>query len=356
MSERLSVSRQRLASGRSSARGENSLLKRGRLCETGGMQSILVTEFGGPEVLRLEELPRLEPAAGQILVRIQAAGVNPVETYIRSGKYAKLPDLPYTPGSEGAGVVEATGPGVAQVQAGDRVFLSGSLTGTYAECALCGPDHVHPLPDSATFQQGAALGTAYATAWRGLFQRGGTKKGETVLIHGASGGVGTAAVQLARAAGLRVFGTAGSEEGLDIVRQAGADLAFNHSDLVYRQAILDATAEQGVDCILEMLANINLGEDLKLLAQHGRVVVIGSRGPVEINPRDAMMREADIRGVMLGAASKEEREVIYQSLARALEAGEISPILAEEMPLSQAAEAHRRVMEPGSRGKIVLIP
>jgi len=320
------------------------------------MQAILVTEFGGPEVLCLEELPNPEPAAGQILVRIHAAGVNPVETYIRAGQYASLPTLPYTPGAEGAGVVEAIGAGVSHLRKGGRVFLSGSLTGTYAGVALCTPEQVHPLPDSATFAQGAALGVAYATAWRALFQRGGVKKEETVLVHGASGGVGGAAVQLARAAGIRVFGTAGSEAGLEAVRQAGADLTFNHSDLVYRQAILDATTGQGVDCILEMLANVNLGEDLKLLAPHGRVVVIGNRGTVEINPRDAMMREADIRGMMLGGATKAERETIYQSLGRALAEGNINPLIAGEFPLSQAAEAHRQGMAAGARGKLVLIP
>lgn len=318
------------------------------------MKAIVVTEFGEPEVLKLEELPDLAPAAGQVLVRIRAAGVNPVETYIRSGKYAALPNLPYTPGSEGAGEVVALGEGVAAGSIDDRVFLSGSLTGTYAEYALCKPEQLHPLPNGADFIHGAALGVAYATAWRGLFIRGGGKEGETVLVHGASGGVGSAAVQLAHAAGLRVFGTAGSEEGLKLVREAGADEAFNHSDAVYRQAILDATTEQGVDCILEMLANVNLGEDLKLLAPRGRVVVIGSRGPVEINPRDLMMREADIRGLISAQATPEERASTFQGLGEALAAGRINPIIAREFPLAQAADAHRAVMEGNSTGKIVL--
>ncbi len=319
------------------------------------MKAIVVTEFGGPEVLKLEELPEMQPGAGQVLVRIRAAGVNPVETYIRSGKYPTLPSLPYTPGTEGAGEIAALGAGVAGGSAGARVFLSGSLTGTYAEFALCTPGQAHPLPDAADFVHGAALGVAYATAWRGLFIRGAVQKGETVLVHGASGGVGGAAVQLARAAGLRVFGTAGSDEGLAMVREAGAELAFNHADPVYRQAILDATTEQGVDCILEMLANVNLGEDLKLLAPRGRVVVIGSRGPVEINPRDLMMREADIRGLIGGQATPEERAATFQALGEELAAGRISPVIAREFPLSEASEAHRVVMEGGSQGKIVLV-
>lgn len=319
------------------------------------MKAIIVTEFGGPEVLKLEELPEMQPAAGQVLVRLRAVGVNPVETYIRSGKYPTLPALPYTPGTEGAGEIVALGEGVAEGSFGGRVFLSGSLTGTYAEFALCTPAQVHALPNAADYVHGAALGVAYATAWRGLFLRGAVKAGEIVLVHGASGGVGSAAVQLARAAGLRVFGTAGSEEGLAMVREAGAELAFNHADPVYRQAILDATAERGVDCILEMLANVNLGEDLKLLSPHGRVVVIGSRGPVEINPRDLMMREADIRGLIGGLATPEERGATYQALGDELAAGRISPVIAREFPLSEAAEAHRAVMEGNSQGKIVLV-
>lgn len=319
------------------------------------MKAIRVEQFGGPEVLHLADLPDLEAAAGEILVDIEAAGVNPVETYIRSGHYAKLPPLPYTPGSEGAGIVRAVGDGVTSVRVGQRVFLSGSETGTYAEMAVCTPEQVHPLPDEAGYVHGAAMGVAYATAYRGLFQRGALKPGETVLVHGASGGVGSAAVQLAGSAGFRVFGTAGSEEGLALVRQTGAELAFNHGDPVYRQAILDATAGRGVDCILEMLANVNLGEDLKLLAIHGRVVIIGSRGPVEINPRDAMMREADIRGLMGGLASPEERAIMYKALADELASGRIRPVIAQKFPLASAADAHRAVMEGNSSGKIVLI-
>lgn len=318
------------------------------------MKAIVVTEFGGPEVLKAEELPDLKPGAGEVLVRVRAAGVNPVETYIRSGKYAVLPTLPYTPGSEGAGEVVALGEGVAAGSVEKRVFLTGSLSGTYAEYAVCKPEHLHPLPAAASFAQGAALGIAYATAWRALFIRGAVREGETVLVHGASGGVGTAAVQLARAAGCRVLGTAGSEEGLKLVTAAGAHGVFHHGDPVYRQAILDVTTERGVDCILEMLANVNLGEDLKLLAPRGRVVVIGSRGTVEINPRDLMMREADIRGLISAQATPEERAATFAALGKELAAGRIAPVIAREFPLAQAADAHRLVMEGNSAGKIVL--
>ena len=320
------------------------------------MKAIRVEEFGEPEVLRLMEVPDLEISAGQILVRLHAIGVNPVETYIRAGTYANKPLLPYTPGNDGAGIVEAVGKEVQAVNSGDRVFLSGSLTGTYAEFALCAPNQVHPLPEHASFAQGAALGVPFATAYRALFHRGNVRSGETVLIHGASGGVGSAAVQLARAAGIHVFGTAGSGAGLELVRELGADQVFNHKDPVYRQAILDATDGRGVDCILEMLANVNLGGDLRMLALRGRVVVIGSRGPVEINPRDAMMRDADIRGMILGNAPASELADIYRKLGEELAADRIRPVVGREFPFVAAPEAHRAVMAADARGKIVLVP
>jgi NADPH2:quinone reductase len=190
------------------------------------MKAVRVHEFGGPEVLRLEELPTPQTGLGEVLVRIHAVGVNPVETYIRAGKYARLPELPYTPGNDGAGVIEQVGADMSEFKPGDRVYTGGSLSGTYAEFALCKKEQVHPLPANVSFLQGAAIGTPYATAYRGLFQRADAKPGETVLVHGASGGVGTAAVQLARAHGLRVFGTAGSDKGLKVAREQSAHRAF----------------------------------------------------------------------------------------------------------------------------------
>ncbi len=185
------------------------------------MKAIRVHEFGGPDVLKLEEVPDLQPGPGQVVVRVHAAGVNPVENYIRTGTYVMKPTLPYTPGADAGGEVAAVGPGVTGVKVGDRVYTSGSLSGTYAEQTLCTEAQVHPLPANVSFEQGAAMGVAYGTAYRGMFQRGGGRPGETVLIHGASGGVGTAAVQMARAAGLVVIGTAGTEAGLKLVTGAG---------------------------------------------------------------------------------------------------------------------------------------
>jgi NADPH:quinone reductase len=320
------------------------------------MKAIRIEQFGDPEVMRLVDLPDPKVSGKQILVRIEAAGVNPLDTYIRSGNYARKPQLPYTPGRDGAGIVISVGPEVDNVKPEQRVFLSGSISGTYAEAAVCTPEQVHPLPDTASFAQGAALALPYATAFRALFHRGQVRAGETVLVQGASGGVGTAAVQLAHGADITVFGTAGSAEGRQLVGELGADAVFDHKDSAYRQAILAATNGRGVDCILEMLANINLGEDLRLLAHSGRVVVIGSRGSVEINPRDAMMKDADIRGMILFNATAEELATIYKELGEQLAAERISPVIGREIPLADAAESHRAVMASTALGKIVLIP
>jgi len=319
------------------------------------MKAIRVNEFGGPEVLRLEEVPTPRPAPGEVLVRIHAIGVNPVETYIRAGTYARLPALPYTPGNDGAGVVEQIGDSVTEFKLGDHVYTAGSLSGTYAEFALCRTDQVHRLPENTSFAQGAAMGTPYATAYRGLFQRAEAKPGETVLVHGASGGVGTAAVQLARARGLRVLGTAGSDEGRKLVRDQGAHEVFDHRAPDHFEQIMNATNERGVDVIVELLANVNLGKDLTILAKGGRVAIVGSRGRVEIDPRDTMQRDVDLRGMVLPNTPPAEMASIHAALVAGLENGTLRPVIGKEFPLAAAAQAHRAVSESAALGKIVLV-
>ena len=276
------------------------------------------------------------------MVRIHAAGVNPVESYIRSGTYAVKPNLPYTPGNDAGGVVMAVGEGVKRVKAGDRVYVSGSLSGTYAEQALCNEAQVHRLPGNVSFEQGAAMGVPYGTAYRGLFQRGDAKAAETVLVHGASGGVGTAAVQLARAVGLTVIGTAGSERGMQLVQAEGAHHVLNHSSEGYLDELMKLTEGRGVDLILEMLANKNLAKDLTVLAKKGRVVVIGSRGPIEINPRDAMGRDADIRGTTLMNTTEQEYKQMHAALVAGLENGTLRPGHRAEDPAGGSGARARR--------------
>jgi NADPH2:quinone reductase len=315
------------------------------------MKAIRVSQFGGPSALEFLDLPELVPAAGQILVRLHAAGVNPVEAYIRAGRYPRLPALPYTPGFDGAGVVEQSQD--AWMPPGTRVFVTGSLSGTYAEVALCTPDQVHPLPEHVSFEQGAALGVPYGTATWALFYRGHARAAERLLVHGGSGGVGLAALQLARAAGLRITGTAGTPEGMELAMRNGAEAVFNHREPGYLEEI-KASMEGGFDIILEMAANYNLGNDLTLLARNGRVVVIGSRGPVEIDPRNIMTREADIRGITLFSATTADRAEIYHRITLGLEDGSLDPVIGKAFPLQDAARAHEQVMTPGAQGKIVL--
>ncbi|HWD20642.1 MAG TPA: NADPH:quinone reductase [Verrucomicrobiae bacterium] len=318
------------------------------------MKAIRVHQFGGPEVLQLEEVREPKPGLTQVLIRARAIGVNPVETYLRSGSNPKLP-LPYTPGTDAAGEVIERGAAVHDIAVGARVYTSDTVSGSYGEWVLCEATDAHHLPDKITFAQGAAMNIPYATAYRALFQRGQAIPGETVLIHGASGGVGTAAIQLARAAGLRIIATAGSTPGRALAQELGAHHVIDHHS-PDAAAQVQKLAPQGVNIILEMLANVNLGQDLTLLARHGRVIVIGSRGKVEIDAREAMKRDADIRGIMLFLATPEEKAAIHAALGAGLENGSLRPVISREIPLAQAAEAHRLIMAGGAAGKIVLTP
>ena len=321
------------------------------------MRAIRVHQFGDPSVLQMEEIPTPKPGPCQVLVKVHAAGVNPYDTYMRSGDYGAItPELPYTPGSDAAGVVESVGPDTYTFEPGARVYTTGTLSGAYAEYALCGIDQVHPLPEHTGYSQAAALYVPYATAYRALFQFAQAKRGETVLIHGASGGVGLAAIQWARRFGLRTIGTAGSEKGLQLIAEQSAEHCFNHNSPGYQEEILEATNGRGVNVILEMLANVNLAHDLKILAHRGRVVVIGSRGDVQITPRDLMTRETKVMGVQIWRTPADEANEIYAAIDAGLKNGTVQPVVGLELPLTEAAESHRRVMEPGALGKIVLVP
>src|SRR5215475_14513112 len=294
------------------------------------MKAIRVQHFGGPEVLQLKDVPDLTAGPEQVVVQVRAIGVNPVDTYIRAGVHAVKPQLPYTPGSDAAGVVESIGERVTRVKRGDSVYVAGSVSGTYAQQCLCSDSQVHRLPPHVTYEQGAALGVPYATAYRSLFQKGHGKAGETVLVHGATGGVGTAAVQLARAAGLTVIGTGGTEKGRSNISQQGAHHVLDHHATDYTDQILALTRGTGVNLILEMLANVNLAKDLTLLAKFGRVVVIGNRGKIEIDPRATMTRDLSVLGMTLFNASDDDRASIHAALVAGLENGTLRPVVGKE--------------------------
>ena len=317
------------------------------------MKAILVQDFGDPEVLQIETVPNPQPQNGEVVVRLRAAGVNPVETYQRAGTppYHNT-DLPWTPGSDGAGEIIALGDDAGQWKIGDRVYVYAPRgQGTYAEMIACKATQVYALPDQITFEQGAALGVPYATAHRALFGKAAAKAGEVVFIHGASGGVGTAAIQLAHRAGLTVAGSASDEE---FIERVGAKYTFDHNVEGYLSDALGATCGRGFDVILEMLANENLARDPDVLAPFGRIVVIGNRGQATVNPRDWMMKDATVYGMTLFNVNDEQLKQIHADLVEGLQAGELSPIIDQTFALEDAARAHVAVIEGESHGKIVL--
>lgn len=323
------------------------------------MKAIRVHAFGGPEVLTLEDVADPKAGPGVLVVRVRAAGVNPVDAYVHTGTYPRKPPLPYTPGFDGAGDVESVGADVRGFAPGDRVYISGpgntvAGAGTYGERAICLPTQLHRLPARASYAQGAALGVPYCTAYRALFQRARAVAGETVLVHGATGGVGIATVELAHARGLTVIGTGGTDAGLATVRAHGADVTVSHRATNYTDDIMRATGGRGVDLIIEMAAHVNLDRDLSMLAKHGRVVVVGNRGKTEIDARQAMGRDAAILGMTLFNVTDAEFVEIHSGLMAGLANGTLNPVVVREMPLAEAVRAHTMVMEPGALGKIVL--
>jgi NADPH2:quinone reductase len=321
------------------------------------MKAIQVHSFGDADVLQLVTIPTPTiQSDNQVLVELHGVGINPVDTYIRAGTYARRPALPYTPGIDGAGVVAAVGSGVTHLAVGDRVYGGWPLTGTYAEFALYDSQWLYPLPDPVDFTAGATLFVPYATAYRALFHKGHAQPGDTVLIHGATGAVGLAATQLAIAAGLTVIGTGGSAAGRQLVRQQGAHTVVDHSQADYANDIMVATAGQGVNVVLEMLANVNLNHDLELMAPEGRIVIIGSRGDVAITPRHIMGRETIVTGMSLFNTPTEAMHRIQRAVIAGLSNGSLAPIVRQVLPLAEAAQAHRQVMTPPAQGNYVLVP
>jgi NADPH2:quinone reductase len=294
------------------------------------------------------------PGPGEARVRQSAIGINFIDVYYRTGLYPH--PLPCGLGMEGAGVVEAVGAGVTAVKAGDRVYVGGTVTGAYAELAVCEQAQVHPLAANASYAQGAAVNVPYATAYHALFNRARGVAGETVLVHGASGGVGIGAVQLARARGLTVIGTAGTEKGRRMVLEQGAHHALDHTAAGYLEECVKLAGGRGPDIIMEMLANVNLQKDLGVIATRGRIVVIGNRAMVEINARLAMNKDADIMGMALNHATPAQHAGIHAALVEGLRNGSLRPVIAQELPLAQAARSHEAVMEAGHHGKVVLVP
>jgi NADPH:quinone reductase len=323
------------------------------------MKSVQVTQFGEPENLVYTDVEDVVAGKGEACIRLYAAGVNPSDIYTLTGTYAfSIPQLPYTPGLDGAGIVESIGEGVTNVCVGDRVFIASLMqsksTGTFAQKIVCDATSIHPLPDHVSFEQGAALGVPALTAYRALFQRACLKAGQTVFIHGASGGVGLQVVQMAKSYGVKVIGTASKPEGKKLVQEAGADVVIDHVTEATIENVLALNDGNGPDVIIEFLANINLETDLKLIAPFGKIVIVGNRGSIEINPRLAMQKECDILATALWNTPKDDYKQCIQGVIDMLQSGALSPIIGTTLPLQQASQGFEQLAKGIGNGKLVL--
>lgn len=320
------------------------------------MKAVQINSHGDISVLKLVPIPVQKPQNDQVLVKVYAAGVNPVDVYMRAKMFGYAPQLPLVLGKEAAGIVEEVGSNVKQFKKGDRVVCC-IPSGGYAEYVTCNAALVVPLPEVLTFTQGAALYIAYYTAYRALIIRLKIQKGELALIHGASGAVGLAGVQIAKAHGLKVVGTAGSDEGLKVVKDAGADVVVNHKQSDHLKQALDKLGSKGFDVILENKANSNLGMDMVALNNSGRIGIVGSRGTVEVDPRFLMSTEGSVIGVTVMKTTPEEFKQSSVALLKGIADGWLRPIIAKDYEFSEEGvqQVHKDIMsDHGKHGKLVL--
>jgi len=323
------------------------------------MRAVEIAEPGGPEVLKPVERPVPTPGPGQILIRLHAAGVNRPDALQRAGAYAPPPGASDLPGLEGAGIVAAAGPGVTRWHEGDAVcaLLPG---GGYAEYAVTHQDHALRLPEGMDMTRAAALCETCFTVWSNVFMRGGLRAGETFLVHGGSSGIGTTAIQLARAKGARVFTTAGSDEKCATCRDLGAELAINYREADFVEAVRNATDGRGVDLILDMVGGDYIPRNIRALANDGRLVMIAFLGGprAELNFAQIMARRLTVTGSTLRPQSNLAKARIAEQLRSEvwplLDAGTIAPVMDSTFPLEQAVAAHERLESAGHIGKIVL--
>ena len=327
------------------------------------MHKLTVQAFGDiatdtPPRVAVVQADDAAPGPGELAINLKAAGVNPVDAYIARGTYAIKPDVPYTPGMDAAGVVAAVGEGVTNRDVGDRVWLAGTadgkVKGAYANRCICKDTAAFPLPDDLSFAQGAAINVTHVTAYRALHDVGRCERGQSVLIHGATGGVGLACVQLARMAGLDIWATGGSEAGRQLLVDQGvpADQVIDHHAADH----LAALPEEGVDLIVEMLANVNLPTDLDHIASHGKIVVVGNRGEATIDARKLMGTQASITGLTYWSDGDAAVGRALAAIAAGVSDGHLRPVVDREFPLADCLDAWRHVLEGTSGGKVVLIP
>ena len=325
------------------------------------MKAIVISRFGGPEVLELREVPTPSPTRGDVRVRVRATAINRADLLQRAGFYPAPPDSPQDiPGLEFAGEIDALGEGVTEWALGDRVAgLCGG--GAYAEAVVVPARTLARLPADCSFTDGAAIPEAFITAWDAMVVQARLAAGERVLIHAAASGVGTAAIQIARAVGARVLGTSRSPAKLERLRPLGLDDAIPiDRDGRFAAAVMQATAGAGADVVLELVGGSHLVEDLACVALRGRIMLIGlmAGANAELDLRTILSRRVQITGTMLRSRPLEEKIAAVQQLARHLmplfERGALHAVVDRVLPLAQASEAHAYVASNDSFGKVVL--
>jgi NADPH:quinone reductase len=325
------------------------------------MRAIVLTEYGGPEVLRIREIPAPAPGAEELLVRVRATALNRADLLQRTGRYPQPGPKPEheIPGLEFAGTVEAAGERVRELRSGDRVMglLAG---GGYADMVVTHERMALAIPEGMTFEEAAAIPEVYLTAFDALVLQSNLEMGDTVLVHSGGSGVGTAAIQLARAAGGRVLTTTGSDEKCERARALGADVAINYKTEDFREAVLAATAGRGADIILDFVGAPYLERNLACAAPLGRIVEIGTMGGAtgEINLGMLMQKRLRLSGTVLRARPLEEKIALTQAFRRhampLFASGALTPIVDRVFPLEEADAAHDYMAGNANFGKIVL--
>lgn len=319
------------------------------------MRAVRIAALGQGAAMPVESVGVPRVGKDGVLVAVHVAGINPVDTYIASGTYAVKPNVPYTPGKDGAGEVVAVGEDVRGIKEGDRVYIDGPSSGTLAEYCVVPASSAVVVPPSVSFETLACLGVPSSTAYRALFHRCAAKPGERVLVHGAAGAVGLCAVQLAKGHGCVVYGTASTEEGRKAALDAGCTAVGNHHEI----ASLLQNENAGYDVVIEMLANVSLAQTLPHLAPGARVGVVGNRGLADgVNFRDLMAKEACVLGVMLGRTTAEERARANAHVVAAIADGSLTcswvPAHGAFDGLETAGNAFARVLEAGRCGRVVV--
>lgn len=324
------------------------------------MKAVRIHEYGGPEVLLYEEVPKPEPGPAQILVKVAAATVNPVDVAVREDRFPTPRQPPKILGSDGAGVVEQTGAEVTSVEIGERVAFSGlgiGSEGSYAEYAVIAETQVVHLPEELSFTDAAAIGMAFPAAYYALVTRGALREGETVLVQGAAGGVGSASVQLAKALGARVLATASGPDAADLVLSLGAEAVIDFRTEDVPERVLELTGGRGVDLIHELVLSANLPMDVGMVAKGGRIVGTGQGpGPDATVPIGAAIaKDASVLFMNLNNAGRAGVAAIATEVADMVVAGKVRPVIGAELPLAEARRAHE-MLARSHLGKIVLLP